>query len=222
MNSVLTPSSQNNPVKSNTECMVEAVLPPNRPIYRFVKRTFDIATSLITGIVLLVPMLLIGILIRLESPGPAIFKLECFGLQGKPFTINKFRTMGIYAEIDGPQWAKRDGGRCTKFSRILRKTRMYELPQLWNILVGDVSIVGPRPERANFYDLFETYFPEFGSRMAAVPGLTGWAQVNGGYDLRHEEKIACDMEYIRDQSVWMDLKCIVKTVRLVFTHEGAR
>ena len=99
---------------------------------------------------------------------------------------------------------------------------MDELPQLWNILKGEMSFVGPRPERECFYDEFETYIHGFRNRLAVKPGLTGWAQVNGGYDLKPEQKIVYDMEYIRSRSVWIDLKCIFKTIRLVISHEGAR
>ena len=106
--------------------------------------------------------------------------------------------------------------------QFLRKTRLDELPQLINIFKGDMSIVGPRPERAYFYDQFDTYIHGFRNRMAVRPGLTGWAQVNGGYDLRPEEKIVYDMEYINNMSVKMDIVCMFKTIKLVFTHEGAR
>ena len=105
---------------------------------------------------------------------------------------------------------------------VLRKYSIDELPQLFNILRGDMSLVGPRPERAYFYREFETYIPGFSNRMMVTPGLTGWAQVNGGYDLRPEEKIVYDMEYIERQSVLLDVQCLLKTAALVFTHRGAR
>lgn len=190
--------------------------------YLFAKRTFDIAASFIAGVVLMVPMLLIAVLIRIDSPGPALFKQERLGIHGKPFTILKFRSMRINAEENGPQWADKNDSRCTRIGRFLRKTRLDELPQLWNILKGEMSFVGPRPERACFYDEFETYIHGFSNRLAVTPGLTGLAQVNGGYNLRPEEKIIFDMEYIKNRSILMDLKCILKTVSLVFTHEGAR
>ena len=123
---------------------------------------------------------------------------------------------------DGPRWAERDDTRVTKIGVFLRKSRLDELPQLWNILVGDMSFVGPRPEREYFYNIFEEYIPDFGQRMLVKPGLTGWAQVNGGYELKPEEKIVYDLEYIRNWSLGMDMKCILMTVKLVFTHEGAR
>ena len=134
----------------------------------------------------------------------------------------KFRSMRLDAEENGPQWADKDDPRCTHLGRVLRKSRLDELPQLWNILKGDMSFVGPRPERKCFYDEFETYIHGFHNRLIVKPGLTGWAQVNGGYDLKPEEKIVYDMEYIQSCSIGMDLKCLLKTVRLVFTHVGAR
>lgn len=130
--------------------------------------------------------------------------------------------MRIDAEINGPKWADKDDDRATKVGAFLRKTRLDELPQLWNILCGEMSFVGPRPEREYFYNIFETYIPNFGLRMLVKPGLTGWAQVNGGYELGPEEKIVYDLEYITNRSFGMDIRCMLKTVKLVFTHEGAR
>ncbi|MDY5539948.1 MAG: sugar transferase, partial [Lachnospiraceae bacterium] len=173
-------------------------------------------------VLLALPMLFIAILIRLDSPGPALFRQERLGKDGQPFTILKFRSMRLDAEENGPQWAERNDHRCTRLGRLLRSTRLDELPQLWNILKGDMSFVGPRPERECFYDEFETYIHGFHNRLIVKPGLTGWAQVNGGYDLKPEEKIVLDMEYIQKQSLGLDLKCIFQTVHLIFTHEGAR
>ena len=204
------------------EIVIPAVQPANKPIYLALKRLVDILVSFVGGTVLLIPMLLIALWIRLDSPGPALFKQERLGKNGKPFTMIKFRSMRTDAEKDGPQWAKKEDDRVTKVGRFIRATRLDELPQLWNIFTGAMSIVGPRPERACFYDEFETYIKGFRNRLAVQPGLTGWAQVNGGYDLEPEEKILFDMEYIEKRSVTMDLKCIFRTVRLVFTHEGAR
>ncbi len=194
----------------------------NTVLYRFGKRVFDITCSALALLVLAVPMLVIALLVRIDSPGPIIYRQERLGLNRKPFVLYKFRSMGLDAEEDGPQWAKQNDERVTRIGRILRDTRMDELPQLWNILCGDMSFVGPRPERACFYEIFETYIPEFGERMLVKPGLTGWAQVNGGYELSPEEKIVYDLEYMKEQSFAMDLRCILKTVRLIVTHEGAR
>lgn len=190
--------------------------------YLLLKRAFDIVASLGAGVLLLIPMAAIALLIRLDSPGPALFRQERLGEGGKPFIILKFRSMRMNAEENGPQWADKNDSRCTRIGRMLRQTRLDELPQLWNILRGEMSIVGPRPERACFYEVFETYIPGFCDRMEVKPGLTGLAQVNGGYDLKPEEKIVYDMEYIRNRSLRMDIICILKTVKLVFTHKGAR
>lgn len=196
--------------------------PKSKPVYLALKRFFDIVVSFVFGTVLLLPMLIIGVMIRIDSPGPALFRQERLGKGGKPFTMYKFRSMRVDAEKNGPQWADKDDDRCTKMGRFIRASRLDELPQLWNILKGDMSFVGPRPERACFYDEFETYIPGFRNRLWVKPGLTGHAQVNGGYDLLPEEKIVFDMEYIEKQSLKMDLVCILKTVQIVFTHEGAR
>ena len=201
---------------------IENVTPQSGQVYLAVKRLIDVLFSLMVGVVLLLPMLVIALLIRLDSPGKALFWQERLGKGGKPFMICKFRTMRTDAEVGGPQWAAADDERCTRLGRVLRKCRLDELPQVWNILKGDMSLVGPRPERACFYEEFETYIHGFHHRLAVTPGLTGLAQVNGGYDLRPEEKILYDMEYIRTRSLWLDLKCVIKTVKLIFTHEGAR
>ena len=190
--------------------------------YIFVKRCFDVLFALIAGVLLLLPMLVIAALVRLDSPGPAIFKQERLGANGKPFFILKFRSMWLNAEENGPQWADKEDKRCTRFGRILRNTHLDELPQIWNILKGDMSLIGPRPERECFYREFETYIPEFRNRLLVKPGLTGYAQVNGGYDLLPEEKIVFDMEYIRTRSFLLDAKLLLLTVKIVFAREGVR
>lgn len=191
-------------------------------VYSFCKRVLDLLIAVIAFLFCLLPMIVIGILVKLDSEGPVIYAQERLGKYGKPFMIYKFRSMVLTAEADGPKWADADDKRCTKVGRFLRKSRLDEIPQLINILKGEMSFVGPRPERAYFYDKFESYIPGFWKRMAVVPGLTGLAQVNGGYDLSPEEKLSYDMEYIQKRSFWMDMKCMVKTARLIFTHEGAR
>jgi lipopolysaccharide/colanic/teichoic acid biosynthesis glycosyltransferase len=218
----LTPVQETHPDTSKIQYEIPSVAVKPRPVYLAMKRGFDVITALAAGIVLLLPMLIIALIIKLDSPGDALFKQERLGKNGKSFIMLKFRSMRNDAEENGPQWAEKDDDRCTKIGRILRKTRLDELPQLWNILKGDMSWVGPRPERACFYEKFETYIHGFSNRLAVQSGLTGWAQVNGGYDLLPEGKIVFDMEYIQKQSVMLDLRCIFKTVTLLFTHEGAR
>ena len=167
-------------------------------------------------------MMIIALLIKLDSSGPVLFKQERLGLNGTPFMIYKFRSMRTDAEKDGPKWAEKEDKRCTKVGAFLRKSRLDELPQLFNILKGEMSFVGPRPERAFFYHKFTKDIPDSPKRLQVTPGLTGLAQVNGGYELKPEEKLQYDMEYIQRRNILLDLKCMVKTVRLVFTHEGAR
>ncbi|ADU26662.1 sugar transferase [Ethanoligenens harbinense] len=189
---------------------------------RYGKRLFDVLVAL-AGCVLLSPLMLIAAVgIRLESKGPVIFKQERLGLGGKTFVIYKFRSMRIDAEASGPAWAKKNDIRITRFGRFLRKYHVDELPQLVNILRGDMSMVGPRPERAYFYAQFERDIPEFRDRLAVKPGLTGWAQVNGGYDIGPKEKCRYDKTYIRRLSWRMDLLVLFKTVTVVFQGLGAR
>ncbi len=207
--------------EKQTLCIIKPAI-VKKPVYDIVKRCFDIFFSILMGMLLIIPMAVIAVLVKLDSPGNVIFKQERVGLNGKSFNIYKFRSMCEDAEKDGPRWADRDDDRCTRIGRILRKTRLDELPQLLNILKGEMSFVGPRPERQCFYDKFELYIHGFSHRLLVKPGLTGLAQVNGGYDLSPEEKIVYDIEYINKRSAFMDLGCIIKTVRLVFTHEGAR
>ena len=190
--------------------------------YLLIKRVCDIFVSFGALMVLWLPMVIVGVLIRVDSDGPALFCQERLGKNGRPFTMYKFRSMRMDAELNGPQWASKDDCRCTKVGRVLRKSRIDELPQLINILRGDMSFVGPRPERACFYDEFEKYIPHFRQRLLVQPGLTGHAQVNGGYELKPEEKIVYDLEYIANRSVKMDLQCLWKTVMVVFSHDGAR
>lgn len=154
--------------------------------------------SLFALIVLLIPMLIIAVIVKLTSPGSALYKQERLGKDGE------------------------NDERITPFGKFLRRTRMDELPQFAQILTGKMSLVGPRPERECFYEKFETYIHGFSERLKVKPGLTGLAQVSGGYDLRPEEKVVYDIEYIKKRSLWLDLKCILLTVRIIFSHNGAR
>ena len=212
-------------VEKNREQEVIYIAPPyiqNKRMYLIIKRCFDFLLSLIGLIVLALPMALIALIIVLDSPGSPIFRQERLGKNGKPFMICKFRSMRMNAETDGPKWAEKEDTRCTRFGAFLRRTRMDELPQLWNILKGEMSFVGPRPERQYFYEVFEKYVIGFSNRLVVVPGLTGYAQVNGGYDLKPEEKIIYDMEYIKERSLWFDTKCLIKTFCIVINGKGAR
>ncbi len=188
----------------------------DKPVYSAVKRTFDIAASALALVVLLVPMVVIALVVSATSEGGPLFTQERLGKNGKPFRMTKFRTMQLDAEKDGAQWSRGDDdARITKVGAFLRKMRLDELPQLWNILKGDMSFVGPRPERKVFYDEFETYIHGFSERLKVKPGLTGLAQINGGYFLRPEEKVRYDVEYIKSRSVWTDVKILFKTIGVV-------
>ena len=193
-----------------------------KPCYDFFKRLTDLVLSLFAAVVLAVPMIVVAAIVWCTSEGPALYKQERVGLNGKRFTLYKFRSMRIDAEALGAQWAVDDDPRVTKFGRFMRMTRLDELPQLFNIIKGDMSLVGPRPERPVFYDKFAQYIDGFDERLKVMPGLTGLAQINGGYDLKAEQKVAYDIEYIEKRSLWLDIKLVFSTVAVVFTHDGAK
>lgn len=197
-------------------------VPEAKYVYSFLKRSMDILCALLALVVLLIPMILIAVIIALDSPGNPIFSQVRLGKDQKPFTLYKFRSMRMDAEADGAQWAYSDDPRVTRVGAFLRKTRMDELPQLVNILKGDMSIVGPRPERPEFYDVFDTYIIGFRQRMLVRPGLTGYAQVVGGYSLLPEEKIVYDLEYIKKRSFLFDIRLILYTVVVVLKGDETR
>lgn len=183
-----------------------------KPLYDFWKRFFDIVFSLAGIVVLALPMLVVYLIVALTTDASPIYKQERLGLGGKKFYIYKFRTMNKNAEENGAQWSIGDDDeRVTKLGRILRRTKFDEIPQLFNCLTGDLSLVGPRPEREIFYNCFETYIHGFSQRLLVKPGITGLAQVHGWY-LRPEEKIVYDVEYIKTRSLRKDFKIILKTV----------
>lgn len=196
---------------------------PHKPIYSFFKRLFDIFFSLLMIILLALPMLAIAVAVKITSKGSVLYFQERLGLRGRKFRIIKFRTMDRNAEDAGAQWSEGDDDeRITRFGRFLRKTRLDELPQLWCILAGTMSFVGPRPERECFCIAFEKYVHGFSERLKVKPGLTGLAQINGGYDLRPEEKVLYDVEYIKKRSLWLDIKIIFGTFSVVFRRKGAK
>lgn len=201
---------------------VPDIKPKHKPIYNFIKRFFDIFVSFVALVICLVPSVIVAILIKCDSKGPVIYQQERSGKNGKTFMLYKFRSMYIDAENEGAKWAAENDTRCTRIGKFLRKSRVDEIPQFINIIKGDMSIVGPRPERPFFYGVFEETVHGFSHRLNVTPGLTGLAQVNGGYDLLPEEKIVFDMQYIQNRSLWLDTKCVLKTFLILFNHEGAR
>ena len=194
---------------------IDPVALPDRRGYLLVKRAADVMLSLTALAVLAVPMAVIALAVKLDSPGPVFYRQERLGKNGKPFQLVKFRSMRTDAEKAGAQWAKEHDTRVTRMGHIMRACRLDELPQFWGVVKGDLSLVGPRPERAVFYEAFEKYIPGFKQRLLVTPGITGLAQVNGGYDLKPAEKIQYDIEYIKHQSLGMDLSILVKTVMIV-------
>ena len=194
-----------------------------KPFYAFCKRVFDFTACLLGLIVLSPVMLAAAIAVKCSSKGPVFYIQERLGYKGKKIRIPKFRSMRADAEKNGAQWSSGDDDpRITKVGRFLRKTRIDELPQLWCCVIGTLSLVGPRPEREIFYEKFEEYVHGFKERLKVKPGLTGLAQVSGGYDLKPEEKILYDIEYIKKRSIWLDIKIMFRTVGVIFTHKGAK
>ena len=187
-----------------------------KPIYGFTKRFVDIMVSVISILLLLLPMAIVYIAVAATSKGNPIYKQERLGLNGKKFTIYKFRTMYEDAEKEGPQWSKGEyDERVTPVGKVLRRIKFDEVPQFFNCLKGDLSLVGPRPEREVFYIHFETYVRGFSQRLLVKPGITGLAQIKGGYFLKPEEKIMYDMEYIKTRSLWTDFKILLSTISVI-------
>jgi exopolysaccharide biosynthesis polyprenyl glycosylphosphotransferase len=177
------------------------------------------------GILLSWPLMILSALaVRISSKGPVLFKQERLGLNEIPFVLLKFRTMIEDAEKStGPKWASENDPRITKVGRILRKTRLDELPQLFNVLKGEMSFVGPRPIRRHFADMLSQEISNYGIRFKVKPGITGWAQVKGGYagtKKGQKEKFEYDLYYILNKSIWLDLLIILKTFKTVLLRKG--
>lgn len=188
---------------------------------RFVKRLFDIAVSLIGIVVTALPMLVIAIAIKLEDGGPVIFKQKRVTLHERVFNIYKFRSMVPDAEKDDRVIpASENDPRITKVGKVIRKLRLDELPQLFNILKGDMSLVGPRPERVEHHEAYTRQIPEFPYRTKVKAGLTGYAQVMGKYNTSPYDKLLLDLEYIQNFSFFLDFRLILLTVKIVFMKES--
>ena len=188
---------------------------PDRRGYLLVKRVADVALSLAALAVLALPMALIALAVKLDSSGSVFYRQERLGKNMKSFQLVKFRSMCTDAEKAGAQWAKEHDPRVTRMEHIKRACRLDELPQFWGVVKGDLSLVGARPERAVFCEASEKYIPGFKQWLMVTPGITGLAQVNGGYNLKTEKKIQYDIEYIKHQPLGMELSILVKTVVIV-------
>jgi len=202
---------------------VGALLPS--PNYSVIKRLIDVFGVLLVTPIVLPVMLLVALAIRLDSPGPALFVQNRVGQGDRDFRIYKFRSMRANAESAGAQLAAVDDTRITRVGHFIRKTRLDELPQLWNVIKGDMSLIGPRPEQRKFVDQFDKEIPFYIYRHVVKPGITGWAQVTQGYAGNAEEtriKIEHDFYYIKHFSLWLDVLIVLKTLRVILTGWGAR
>jgi len=210
------------------------------------RRIVDVAVAS-TALAVLAPVLgIVAIAIKLDSPGPVFYTQDRIGINrrrserrrnargadarrrvihaGRPFKIWKFRTMRTDAEAAGPQWAKNGDPRITRVGRFLRKTRLDEVPQFLNVVHGDMTLIGPRPERAFFIHILENEVPHYRKRLLVKPGITGMAQVNSGYDDSIDSvrtKVRWDLRYIRRQGARADLAILARTVRTILTGDGA-
>ena len=190
-----------------------------------VKRIMDLVVGGFIGLASFPLWIFAAIAIKLQDGGPVFYSQERIGLYGKPFTVYKFRTMRTDAEKFGAQWATKDDPRVTKIGKFLRKTRIDELPQILCVLKGDMSMVGPRPERAVFISKLREEIPFYISRLKMKPGLTGWAQVRHHYDTSTEDvkiKLQYDMYYYENMSLLLDFQILVRTVYVVLTGKGAQ
>jgi len=195
------------------------------PLYAPFKRMLDVGVVLVTAPVSVPIGLLAAIAIKLGSPGPLFFVQERVGQRGKRFRMIKFRSMRTDAENEGARFAARTDERITRVGSFLRQTRIDELPQFWNVLKGEMSVIGPRPEQPDFVTSFEASIPFYGYRHLVKPGITGWAQVHFGYAASEEDtrnKLEYDLYYARHCSIWLDLAIIFRTFRTIFTGDGAR
>ena len=190
--------------------------------YENIKSSIEFIFALLLLIIAVPICILACIAIYVELRVNPIYTQKRVGLNGRVFKIYKLRSMYLDAEKNGPKWASENDERITKVGRIIRKTRIDELPQLVNILKRDMSFIGPRPERPEFIREFIKYIPDFNDRLLVKPGITGWAQVNGGYSLTPKEKLEFDKYYIKNRGFKLDLLILIKTIIVIFTRHGAR
>lgn len=190
-----------------------------------IKRAVDVISAAI-GLVLLLPLcLLIGALIKIDSPGPVFYRQMRVGLYGQPYMIWKFRSMQNDAEKGGPKWAEKQDTRVSRVGRVLRKLRIDELPQLYNVLRGEMSLVGPRPERPVFVEELQKNIPYYNIRHTVRPGVTGWAQIRFRYGSSAEDahtKLQYDLYYVKNMTLGLDIQILTETTRVVLFGEGAR
>ncbi len=196
-----------------------------RAVSSVAKRMFDITASLLLLLITLPVIAVFASLVKIDSRGPAFFRQTRMGLYGQPFDLVKLRSMRTDAEAAGAQWATANDPRVTRIGRFIRKVRIDELPQAWSVLKGEMSFVGPRPERPEFVADLENKLPYYAERHMVKPGITGWAQINYPYgasieDARH--KLEYDLYYAKNYTPFLDLLILLQTLRVVLWREGAR
>ena len=199
-------------------------LQPN-PLYMTFKRIWESFIIIATFPITLPIMTITAMLIKLENPGPAMFIQERIGQGGHLFRIYKFRSMTVKEVGAEDKFATAEQARITRIGKVIRKVRIDELPQFFNVLKGDMALIGPRPEQDSFVKQFEQEIPFYGYRHMVKPGITGWAQVVQGYADDTEstsEKLALDLYYIKNLSFWLDINIVFKTVRTMLTGFGAQ
>lgn len=192
-------------------------------LYDFIKRIMDIFLSLIMGIALLILLIPLAIAIKSDSPGPIIYRQKRIGKNGKEFTLIKFRSMMTGAETNGALWTEKNDPRITGIGKFMRKVRLDELPQVINIIKGDMSFIGPRPERPEFQKTLNNQIPFFAERNLVKPGLTGWAQTMYRYTSTindTSEKLQYDLYYIKKRSLSLDLAILIKTINIILEKKG--
>jgi sugar transferase (PEP-CTERM system associated) len=196
-----------------------------KPVIMLLKRIGELLVSLL-GLVVLAPLLgLIALLIKMDSSGPVLYRQTRVGLHGYPYVLLKFRSMGSDAEVEGIQWAIVGDTRVTKIGAWLRKLRLDEIPQLWNVVKGNMSLVGPRPERPHFVQDLRKRIPYYDLRHTVRPGVTGWAQIRFQYAGSIEDshiKLQYDLYYVKNLSLWLDLRILWLTIGVLWRGEGAR
>ncbi len=202
---------------------LENISQTQKGFYESLKRLFDFFAAFVLLIASLPLWPIIALITKLESPGPVFYRQIRIGQGGQPFRLTKFRTMIKDAEKDGPKMAQENDPRVTKFGRFLRKTRLDELPQLWNVIKGEMSFIGPRAERPEFHEELKRNVPFYQERYLIKPGLSGWAQINYGYSSSVKdnfEKIQYDLYYIKNRSFLFDLSIILKTINIILKGGG--
>ena len=193
--------------------------------YEVSRRALDVIGSLLLLAFTVPLLLLVAFLIKVDSTGPVLYRQSRVGLHGRIFTMLKFRSMRVDAEVAGPCWATDRDPRMTRIGAFIRATRLDEVPQLLNVLRGEMSLVGPRPERPHFVQQLAAIIPRYNERTHVLPGITGWAQINYPYGASVEDaraKLAFDLFYINNRALLLDLRILLRTIPVVLFRIGAR